>query len=101
MASEVKFRPLNDRVLVRRDEAASRTPQGLILPETGKEKPKSGVVEAVGQGVVDEKTGQRTPLALVVGDKVLFGSYAGTEVKLNGIDYLVMHESDVLGVVES
>lgn len=100
MSTGLKFRPLSNRVLVRRDEAASKTPTGLYLPETGKDKPKSGVVEAVGPGVVNAETGSRTSLSVCAGDKVLFGTYAGTEVKINGVDYLVMPEDDILGVVE-
>ena len=92
------FRPLHDRVLVRRIEAAEKTSGGIIIPETAKEKPQEGEVVAIGTGARAE-SGTITPLDLKAGDKILFGKWSGTEVKLNGEDLLIMKESDVLGVI--
>jgi chaperonin GroES len=93
------FRPLHDRVLVRRIEEAERTAGGIIIPDTAKEKPMQGEVIAVGPGTRDE-TGKLVPLEVKVGDRVLFGKWSGTEVKIDGRELLIMKESDVLGVVE-
>ena len=92
------FRPLHDRVLVRRIEAEEKTPSGIIIPDTAKEKPSQGEVTAVGPGGRDE-AGKLTPIDLKVGDKVLFGKWSGTEVKLDGQDLLIMKESDIMGVI--
>ena len=92
------FRPLHDRVLVRRIEAAEKSAGGIIIPDTVKEKPQEGEVVAIGTGARDE-SGAITPLDLKAGDKILFGKWSGTEVKLNGEDLLIMKESDVLGVI--
>ena len=93
------FRPLHDRVLVRRVEAEEKTAGGIIIPDTAKEKPQEGEVLAVGTGVRDE-SGKLTPLDVKEGDKILFGKWSGTEVRLNGEDLLIMKESDILGIVD-
>jgi chaperonin GroES len=95
----MKFRPLHDRVVVRRLEEDERTKGGIIIPDTAKEKPQQGEVIAVGPGAVDEK-GTVQPLDVKPGDRVLFGKWSGTEVKLDGEDLLIMKESDILGVLE-
>ena len=92
------FRPLHDRVLVRRIEAAEKSAGGIIIPETAKEKPQEGEVVAIGTGARAEN-GTITPLDVKAGDKILFGKWSGTEIKVNGEDLLVMKESDVLGIV--
>lgn len=94
------FRPLHDRILVRRVEAEEKTAGGIIIPETAKEKPQEGEVIAVGTGARDD-TGKRIQLDVKVGDRILFGKWSGTEIKLNGEDLLIMKESDVMGVIES
>jgi chaperonin GroES len=96
----MKFRPLHDRVVVRRVEQESKTAGGIIIPDTAKEKPQEGEVIAVGSGARDE-SGKVQPLDVKAGDRVLFGKWSGTEVKINGVDYLIMKESDLLGVLES
>ena len=93
------FRPLGDRVLVRRVEEEEKTKGGIIIPDTAKEKPQEGEVIAVGPGGRDE-TGKIQPLDVKSGDRILFGKWSGTEVKLNGEDLLIMKESDILGVLE-
>jgi chaperonin GroES len=93
------FRPLHDRVLVRRVEAEERTRGGIIIPDTAKEKPIEGEVLAVGPGARDE-TGKIVPLDVKVGDRVLFGKWAGTEVVIDGEERIIMKESDIFGVVE-
>ena len=95
----MKFRPLHDRVVVRRLEENERTKGGIIIPDTAKEKPQQGEVVAVGPGAVDEK-GKVQPLDVKPGDRVLFGKWSGTEVKLDGEELLIMKESDILGVLE-
>ena len=95
----MQFRPLHDRVLVRRIEAEEKTSGGIIIPDTAKEKPSEGEIVAVGTGYVNED-GSVRPLDVKAGDTVLFGKWAGTEVKLDGQDYLIMKESDLLGVVD-
>jgi chaperonin GroES len=94
-----QFRPLHDRILVKRIEAEEKTPGGIIIPDTAKEKPIEGKVLAVGPGARDE-TGTVQPLDVRVGDRVLFGKWSGTEVIIQGEDRLIMKESDVFGVVE-
>jgi len=96
--AELKLRPLGDRVWIEPIEREETTASGIILPETAKEKPQEGKVLAVGQGVRNEK-GERQPLDVKVGDRVLFARYAGTEIKHEGTKYLIMRESDVLAVV--
>ena len=92
------FTPLHDRVLVRRIEAEEKTAGGIIIPDTAKEKPQEGEVIAVGAGARDED-GDRIPLDVKVGDRILFGKWSGTEVKLDGEDLIIMKESDILGVI--
>jgi chaperonin GroES len=93
------FRPLHDRILVRRIEAEEKTAGGIIIPDTAKEKPQEGEVIAVGPGARDE-SGKLVPLDVKAGDRILFGKWSGTEIKLNGEDLLIMKESDVMGVIE-
>lgn len=95
----MKFRPLHDRVLVRRIETEAKTAGGIIIPETAQEKPSEGVIVAAGSGVRRDD-GTIVPLELKAGDAVLFGKWGGTEVKINGEDLLIMKESDILGVIE-
>ncbi|MCW2276130.1 co-chaperone GroES [Rhodoblastus acidophilus] len=92
------FRPLNDRVALRRLEGEEKSKGGIIIPDTAKEKPQEGEVVAVGPGARDEQ-GKRVPPDLKAGDRVLFGKWSGTEVKIDGQDLLIMKESDVLGIV--
>ena len=94
------FRPLHDRVVVKRIEAEQKTAGGIIIPDTAKEKPQEGEVVAVGAGARDE-AGKLVPLDVKVGDRVLFGKWSGTEVKIDGQDLLIMKESDIMGVVEA
>jgi len=95
----MQFRPLHDRVVVKRIDAEEKTAGGIIIPDTAKEKPQQGEVIAVGPGGRDE-TGKLIPIDLKVGDRVLFGKWSGTDVKLDGVEYLIMKESDVTGVLE-
>ena len=92
------FRPLHDRVLVRRLEAEEKTAGGIIIPDTAKEKPQEGEVVAVGGGAKSDE-GKITPLDVKAGDRVLFGKWSGTEVKIDGKDLLIMKESDIMGVI--
>jgi chaperonin GroES len=94
-----KFRPLQDRLLVKRIDGESKTSGGIIIPDTAKEKPMQGEVVAVGNGSRDDH-GNIRPLEIKIGDVVLFAKWGGTEIKLDGVEYLVMKESDVLGIVE-
>ena len=96
----MKFRPLGDRVLVRRVEEEAKTKGGIIIPDTAKEKPQEGEVVAVGPGARDED-GKRVTMDVKAGDRILFGKWSGTEVKLDGQDLLIMKESDILGVLEA
>ena len=96
----MKFRPLHDRVLVRRIEADERTKGGIIIPDTAKEKPQEGEIVAAGPGARDE-SGKLNPLDVKAGDRVLFGKWSGTEVKIDGEDLIIMKESDILGVIEA
>jgi chaperonin GroES len=96
----MKFRPLGDRVVVRRIKEDTKTAGGIIIPETAQEKPQEGEIISVGPGAIDEKSGKRTPLAVKAGDIVLFGKWSGTEVKIDGEELLIMKESDVMGVIE-
>jgi chaperonin GroES len=95
----MKFRPLHDRVVVKRIDAEERTAGGIIIPDTAKEKPSQGEVIAVGPGGRDE-SGKLIPIDVKAGDRVLFGKWSGTEVKIDGVDYLIMKESDIMGVLE-
>ena len=96
--AEIKFRPLHDRVVVRRVESEAKTAGGIIIPDTAKEKPQEGEIVAVGAGARDE-SGKLIPLEVKAGDRVLFGKWSGTEVKIGGEDLLIMKESDILGIV--
>ena len=95
----MKFRPLHDRVVVTRIDADDKTAGGIIIPDTAKEKPSEGEVIAVGPGGRDE-AGKLIPIELKKGDRVLFGKWSGTEVKIEGVEYLIMKESDIMGVIE-
>jgi chaperonin GroES len=95
----MKFRPLHDRVVVKRVESETKTAGGIIIPDTAAEKPQQGEIVAVGPGSRDE-AGKLVPIDLKKGDKVLFGKWSGTEVKIDGQDLLIMKESDVMGVLE-
>jgi chaperonin GroES len=95
----MKFRPLHDRVLVERVEQEAKTAGGIILPDTAQEKPMQGKVVAVGAGVRDEN-GKVSPLDVKKGDRILFGKWSGTEVKIDGVDLLIMKESDIMGIIE-
>jgi len=94
----MKFRPLHDRVVVRRLESEEKTKGGIIIPDTAKEKPQEGEIIAVGSGARDE-AGKLVPLDVKKGDRVLFGKWSGTEVKIDGQDLLIMKESDIMGIV--
>ncbi len=94
----MRFRPLHDRVLVKRIEADEKSLGGIIIPDTAREKPQQGEVVAVGPGGRDQ-SGKLTPIDIKVGDRILFGKWSGTEIKLDGTEYLIMKESDVLGVL--
>jgi chaperonin GroES len=94
----MKFRPLHDRVVVTRIDAEDKTAGGIIIPDTAKEKPQEGKVIAVGPGGRDE-SGKLIPIGIKAGDRVLFGKWSGTEVKIDGVEYLIMKESDVMGVL--
>ncbi len=95
----MKFRPLHDRVVVRRLEQDDKTAGGIIIPDTAKEKPMEGEVIAVGPGARSED-GQIHPLDVKAGDRILFGKWSGTEVKLDGVEYIIMKESDIMGVLD-
>jgi len=95
----MKFRPLHDRVLVRRVEQLEKTAGGIIIPDTAKEKPQEGEVIAAGAGIKGED-GKLTPLDVKAGDRILFGKWSGTEVRVDGEDLLIMKESDILGIIE-
>ena len=95
----MKVRPLQDRILVRRVAEEEKTKGGIIIPDAAKEKPAEGEVIAVGNGKVDEK-GKLRPLAVKKGDRILFGKYSGNEIKIDGVDHLILREDDVLGVLE-
>jgi chaperonin GroES len=99
MEESMKFRPLHDRVVVKRIEAEEKSAGGIIIPDTAKEKPQQGEVISVGPGGRDE-AGKLIPIDLKAGDSVLFGKWSGTEVKLDGVEYLIMKESDIMGVLE-
>ena len=95
----MKFRPLHDRVVVRRVEAEQKTAGGIIIPDTAKEKPQQGEIIAAGPGARNEK-GELVPLDVKAGDRILFGKWSGTEVKIDGEDLLIMKESDIMGILE-
>mgnify|MGYP000957812826 CR=1 FL=1 len=97
-ANKLQLKPLADRVVLKKLDAEDKTSGGIVLPDTAKEKPQQGEILAVGPGRVDDK-GNRTPMEVKVGDKVLFAKYSGTEVKTEGVEYLIMTERDILAVV--
>ncbi len=94
----MNIKPLNDRVLVLRTEEETRTTGGIIIPDSAKEKPQQGKVVAVGPGKAD-KDGKRTPLQVSAGDRILFSKYAGSEIKLDGVEHIIMREDDILGIL--
>lgn len=94
------IKPLHDKIIVRRDEAESRTKSGIFLPETSKDRPKTGTIEAVGDGKLNTETGERIALTVKAGDRIIFSSYSGTEVKLEGDELLIMSEDDILAVIQ-
>jgi chaperonin GroES len=96
----MKFRPLGDRVVVRRVKEDQKTPGGIIIPDTAQEKPQEGEIISAGPGAINEHTGARTPLEVKTGDFVLFGKWSGTEVKVDGEELLIMKESDIMGILE-
>ena len=96
----MKFRPLHDRVVIERIEAEAKTAGGIIIPDTAQEKPQQGKVSAVGPGGRDE-SGKLIPIDVKVGERILFGKWSGTEVKIDGREYLIMKESDIMGVLET
>ncbi|WP_336277053.1 co-chaperone GroES [Bartonella sp. CB178] len=96
--TNIQFRPLHDRVVVRRVESENKTAGGIIIPDTAKEKPQEGEVIAIGNGALDDN-GKRVPLEVKTGDRILFGKWSGTEVKINGEDLLIMKESDIMGIL--
>jgi chaperonin GroES len=96
----MKIRPLNDRILVKRLEGEAKTAGGIIIPDSAKEKPAEGEIVAVGPGKLND-AGERVAIDLAVGDRVLFSKYGGTEVKLDGEDFLIMREDDILGVIQA
>ena len=95
----MKIKPMNDRILVLRIEEEQKTSGGIVIPDTAKEKPIEGKVIAVGPGKFDEK-GKRVPMGVKKNDRVLFGKYAGNEIKLDGVEHLIMREDDILGIIE-
>jgi chaperonin GroES len=100
MSAKLNIRPLHDRVIVERVEEETKSPGGILIPDNAKEKPQRGVIVAVGAGKKCEKTGEHCKLDVNVGDRVLFGKYAGTEIKHEGKEYLVMREEDLIAVEE-
>jgi len=96
----MKVRPLGDKILIKRSEAQDKTDSGIYLPESAKDKPREGKVIALGDGVLNKDTGERLPFTVRKGDRVLFTSYGGTEIKIDGQDLLIMSEEDILGVVD-
>jgi len=95
-----KVKPLGDKVLVKRDSAETQTESGIFLPESAKDKPKTGTIQSVGTGALNTDTGDRIPLSVKKGDKVIFSSYAGTEVKLGKDDLIIMSENDILAILD-
>jgi chaperonin GroES len=97
----LKLRPLADRVVIKPVEREEVTKSGIVLPDTAKEKPQEGIIEAVGKGRYNERTGERIKLDVEVGDRVMYAKYAGSEVKIDDVDYLILSEKDILAVVQS
>lgn len=98
--TKVNLRPLHDKILVERDEAAAQTAAGIYLPQSSKEKPTTATVLAVGEGTLNETTGQRIPLDIKVGDRIILSKWGGTEITLDGDEYLIINSSDVLAIVD-
>jgi len=96
----ISVRPLHNKILVERDEAEGRTESGIYLPESSKDRPKTGTIKAVGDGSLNTETGERIPLTVKAGDRVIFSSYAGTEIKLDGEELLIMSEDDILAIID-
>ena len=96
----MKVRPLGDKIIVKRQEAESQTDSGIYLPESAKDKPKQGKIIALGDGNLNKDTGERLPFTVKKGDEVIFSSYSGTEVKIEGDDFLIMTEDDILGIID-
>jgi chaperonin GroES len=96
----MNVRPLGDKLIVQREEAATMTKSGIFLPESAKDKPKQGTVIALGSGILNRDTGDYIPFTVKKGDTVIFSSYSGTEIKVNDSDYLIMTEEDILGIVD-
>ena len=97
----LKLRPLADRVVIKPVEREEITKSGIVLPDTAKEKPQEGIIEAVGNGRYNERTGERIKLDVAVGDRVMYAKYAGSEVKIDEVDYLILSEKDILAVVQA
>ena len=95
----MKLRPLSDRVIVKQSDAETKTASGIVLPDSAKEKPTKGKIVSVGPGARDE-SGKLVPLDVKAGDRILFGKWSGTEIKLDGVEYLIMKESDIMGILE-
>ena len=98
--SKTAIKPLGDKIIIARDEADSVTESGIVLPESAKDTPKTGGIQAVGEGKLNTDTGERIPLTVKKGDRVIFSSYAGTEIKLDADEFLIMSESDILAVID-
>ena len=97
----MKVKPLGDKLIVKRSVAADRTESGIFLPESAKDKPREGEIVAVGNGNLNRETGEYLPFTVKKGDRVIFSSYAGTEIKIDDADYLIMTEDDILGTIDS
>ena len=96
----MKVRPLGDKILIKRAEAESQTESGIFLPESAKDTPKEGTIVALGDGVLNRESGERIPFTVKKGDNVIFTSYAGTDIKVDGDEYLIMTEDDILGIID-
>lgn len=96
----MKVRPLGDKIIIKRAEAQTKTESGIYLPETAKDKPKEGKIVALGSGILNKETGKYIPFSVKKGDRVIFNSYAGTEIKIDGEELLIMTEDDILGIIE-
>jgi len=96
----LKIRPIGDRALVERVEADLKSPGGIVIPGTAKEKPQEGIVRAVSADGVEDKNGNKRPLRVKVGDKIIFGKYSGSEIKIEGKEYVVVREDDIIGIIE-
>ena len=96
----MKVKPLGDKILVKRAEAQTKTDSGIYLPESAKDKPKEGTIVSVGNGILNKETGEYLPFTVKKGDNIIFSSYAGTEIKIDDEEFLIMTEDDILGVIE-